>query len=178
MPTPENSNAITALITVDTDAVRARYPNPSHTPERPTRVDHHLAYMVAAGTTIDAGQGTGDLSINALVGDTIRAFAISGSDDFEDAVLLYGMTRFNGDQMLGKFAYRNFTVSTVAPNSDTNPLPARTTEEQCWFFRARVIGQGTERFLVKFGLYVRDESTGQPVLAGYYAWDPTITVRE
>lgn len=30
--------------------------------------------------------------------------------------------------------------------------------------------------MVQFGLYTRDEGTGQPVLKGYYAWDPIITV--
>jgi hypothetical protein len=163
------------LITIDTDAVR-RIAQKSTDPTTPIGIGHNLGYMVATGTKINSGQGTGDLSIAALVGDTIRAFAVSGSDNFEDAVLLYGMPRFQGDQVLSDFAYQSFTKSTVVPNSNTNPLPARIVEEQFWFYQASVIRKGTEGYKVQFGLYTRDETTGNPTLLGYYYWDPEVTV--
>jgi hypothetical protein len=132
--------------------------------------------MVATGTSVNRGQGTGDLDFNALVGDTVRSFAVSGSDNFEDAVLLYGMPRFSGDTVLGTFIYQNFNKSTVVANSAVTPLPARITEEVFWFYQASVATKGTEGFMVQFGLYTRDPNSGQPVLYGYYQWDPTIRV--
>jgi len=170
------SKTINILITIDTDRVRT-IPNPSKDPAKPTGVAHNLGYMVATGTTVNSGQGTGDLDINALVGDTVRAFATSGSDNFEDAVLLYGMPKFAGDSVMSPYFYINFTKSTVVPQSTSTPLPARIVDETFWFFQANVIAKGTEQYMVQFGLYTRDVTTGQPVLYGYFAWDPTIRVQ-
>ncbi len=170
------SKIINILITIDTDAVLKNYPNPSQNSASPTGIAHNMGYMVATGTTINSGQGTGDLSFTALVGDNVRAFATSGSDNFEDAVLLYGLPMFSGTQVLGPFNYQNFTKSTVVPNSTTSVLPAKIVDETFWFYQASVSTKGTEGYMVQFALYTRDQTTGQPVLKGYYAWDPTITV--
>jgi hypothetical protein len=170
------SKTINILITIDTDTVRKNYPSPSKDSNKPTGIAHNLGYMVASGTTVNSGQGTGDIDFNALVGDTVRSFAVSGSDNFEDAVLLYGMPRFSGDEVLGLFIYQSFTKSTVVANSHTSPLPARIEEEPFWFYQASVAKKGVEGFMVQFGLYTRDLTTGQPTLFGYYQWDPTIRV--
>jgi len=170
------SKTINILITIDTDAVLKNYPNPSQNSNSPTGIGHNMGYMVCTGTTINSGQGTGDLDFNALVGDTVRAFATSGSDNFEDAVLLYGMPMFSGTQVFSAFAYQNYTKSTVVPNSTTTVLPAKITDETFWFYQASVINKGTEGYMVQFALYTRDPNSGQPVLKGYYAWDPTIRV--
>lgn len=170
------SKTINILITIDTDAVLKGYPNPSQNSSAPTGIAHNMGYMVATGTTINSGQGTGDLDFNALVGDTVRVFATSGSDNFEDAVLLYGLPMFSGTQVLSVFNYQNFTKSTVVPNSTTSVLPAKIVDETFWFYQASVITKGTEGYMVQFALYTRDPTSGQPVLKGYYAWDPTIRV--
>lgn len=170
------SKTINILIVIDTDAVEKTYPNPSKDPNGPTGIGHNFGYMICTGTTINSGQGTGDLDINALVGDTVRAFATSGSDNFEDGVLLYGMPKYTGDQVFSVFYYQNFTKSTVNPQSTTQPLPAKIVDEDFWFYQASVIKAGTEGYSVQFGLYTRDPNTGKPVLKGYYAWDPTIRV--
>jgi hypothetical protein len=170
------SKVINILTTIDTDRVKKDYPNGSKDSNQPTGIGHNYGYMVATGTTINSGQGTGDLDFNALVGDVVRAFATSGSDNFEDAVLLYGMPQFSGTPVLSAFQYQNFTKSTVVPNSPTSPLPAQTADETFWFFQANVNTKGTEGYEVRFGLYIRDPNTGQPVLFGYYYWDPTIRV--
>ena len=168
------SKTINILIAIDTDAVKAIAP--SQDPNKPTGIGHNMGYMVCTGTTINSGQGTGDLSFTALVGDTVRAFATSGSDNFEDSVLLYGMPKFSGAQVFGPFYYQNFTKSSVAPNSVSTVLPAQIVDETFWFYQASVSIKGQEGFMVQFALYTRDPVTGQPVLKGYYAWDPTITV--
>lgn len=170
------SKTINILISIDTDSVKSKYPNPSKDPSKPTGIAHNLGYMVATGTTVNSGQGTGDLDFNALVGDTVRSFAVSGSDNFEDAVLIFGMPQFSGDEVMGLFIYQSFTKSTIIPNSQTTPLPGKVSEETFWFYQSSVAKKGTEGFMVQFGLYTRDSSSGQPVLYGYYQWDPTIRV--
>lgn len=169
------SKIIDILIAMDTDAVRANYPNPSQDPNSPTGLAHNLGFMVCTGTKINSGQGTGDLSFTALVGDTVRVFGTSGSDNFEDAVLVYSLPKFGGDQVLDDFEYKNFNKSTVIPQSNSTPLPARTATQSFWFYQADVVNSGTENYEVRFALYGRD-SNGQPTLVGYYYWDPTITV--
>ncbi|MFT4112611.1 inclusion body family protein [Silvibacterium sp.] len=171
------SKTINILITIDTDSVKAQYPSPSKNPDSPTGMAHDKGFMVATGTIVNSGQGTGDLSISALVGDTVRAFATSGSDNFEDSVLLYGLPKFKGDQVFSDFLYQNFTKSTVLPNSTSQPLPAKIADEVFWFYQASVISKGTEGYEVRFGLYTRDPLTGQPVLYGYFSWDPEIKVQ-
>jgi len=170
------SKTINILIAIDTDSVKAQYKNPSKDSNNPTGIAHNLGYMVATGTKVNSGQGTGDLSITALVGDTLRAFATSGSDNFEDAVLLYGLPWFKGDHVTDDFQYKNFTKSTVIPNSPTQPLPAKIADEDFWFYQTDIVKKGTEGYGVRFGLYTRDLGTGQPVIYGYYWWDPEITV--
>jgi nematocidal protein AidA len=170
------SKTINILISIDTDNVKKSYPNPSKNSGSATGIAHNLGYMVATGTSVNSGQGTGDLDFNALVGDTVRSFAVSGSDNFEDSVLLYGMPRFSGNEVFSAFNYQNFTKSTVVAASVTNPLPARIVEESFWFYQASVSTKGTEGFMVQFGLYTRDPNSGAPVLYGYFQWDPTIRV--
>ncbi|HEX3760677.1 MAG TPA: inclusion body family protein [Kofleriaceae bacterium] len=170
------SKTINILITIDSDNVKKNYQNPSKNPSAPTGIAHNLGFMVASGTSVNSGQGTGDIDFNALVGDTVRSFAVSGSDNFEDAVLLYGMPRFSGDQVFGTFIYQNFTKATVVANSPVEPLPAKTEDESFWFYQASVAKKGMEGFMVQFGLYTRDPNSGQPTLFGYYQWDPTIRV--
>jgi len=170
------SKTINILIAIDSDNVVKSYPNPSKDPNSPTGIAHNMGYMVCTGTSVNSGQGTGDLDFNALVGDTVRAFATSGSDNFEDAVLLYAMPKFSGTEVFSAFAYQNFTKSTVNPQSTTAPLPAKIVDEEFWFYQASVVRSGTEGYEVRFGLYTRDPNTGKPVLTGYYYWDPTIRV--
>jgi hypothetical protein len=170
------SKVINILTTIDTDAVKKAYPNPSKNQSSPTGIGHNYGYMVASGTTVNKGQGTGDLDFNALVGDVVRSFAVSGSDNFEDAVLLYGMPKFSGDQVFSTFLYQSYTKSTIVAGSSTSPLPPQIVDEKFWFYQADVVNKGTEGFMMQFGLWVRDPNTGQPVLFGYYQWDPTIRV--
>ncbi len=171
------SKIINIQITIDTDGVRKAYPKPSQNSNSPTGIGHDYGFMVATGTTVNSGQGTGDLSIQALVGDNVRTFGVSGSNNFEDAVLIYNMPRYSGSQVLGPQSNQEFTKSTVVPGSTTAPLPPNIVNQMFWFLEADVVAAGTENYKVQFGLWTRDDQTGQPKLFGYYQWDPQITVK-
>ncbi len=169
---------INILITIATDRVK-KISNPSQNPQQPTGIAHDLGYMVGTSdsdTTTFSGQGTGDLVVSALVGDTVRAWATSGSDNFDDAVLLYGMPKFKGDDVTGPFQYKMFRRSTVVPQNESQPLPARIVEEDFWFFQSELRKKGTEQYKVQFALYKRGND-GNPLLVGYFEWDPTFTAR-
>src|SRR5436309_10748869 len=88
---PRPSPTAWVLITIDTDNVKATYPGPSQDQNNPTRIAHNMGFMVGPEAKVKSGKRTGDLSVTAQVGDTVYAFATSGSDNFEDAVLLYAI---------------------------------------------------------------------------------------
>jgi len=173
------SKVINVLITIDTDRVIKDNPSPSKDSGSPISIPHDgYGFMVASGTTVNSGQGSGTLNFNAIEGDVVRVFAVSGSGNFEDGVLLYGMPKFQGDQVMSTFNYAVFhDKSTIVPAGTTAALPAVNGQETFWFFEANVDEpKGTEQYQVQFGLYTRDAVKGDPVLYGYFQWDPTITV--
>ncbi|MEA5552720.1 inclusion body family protein [Anabaena cylindrica UHCC 0172] len=168
---------INVLITINTNAVKKFYPQPSKDQNRPTEIGDDYGYMVATGTVINSGQGTGDLNITAFVGDTLRVFATSGSYNFEDAVLVYGFPKFSGNEVFSLFNYQNFTKSTVVPQSLNSMLPGRIVVEEFWFYQASVISRGTENYRVQFALYTRNADSGYPDIFGYFEWEATMTVK-
>ncbi len=172
---PRISPTAWLVITIDTDAIKAAYPNPSQNQKKPTRIAHNMAFMAAPEIKAESRQGTADFSLNAQIGDTVYVWATSGSDNFEDAVLLYAVARSSGAQVFSSFNYQSFQKSTVAPNSATQPLPAQIVMETFWFYQTNVVEAGTEGYKIQFALYTRD-SNGAPTLYGYFVWSPSITV--
>jgi hypothetical protein len=169
-------NIINVLITIDTNSIKAAYPKPSQDSSKPTGIAHKYGFMVATGTTVNSGQGTGDLSFQALVGDQVEVFGVSGSDNFDDAVLVYGMPKYGGTQVFGTFENYMYSKSTVEPSSNSGSvLPPQTVTTNFWFYQAPIVASGTENYKVQFGLWSRN-SAGAPELFGYFSWDPTITV--
>lgn len=178
-----NNVTIHILITIDTDGVLRQFPNPipNPDPKKPVGVAHNLGYMVAAAPARAISRnGTGDLAIQALVGDTISAWAMTPSQNANNAVLLYGMPRFAGDQVLSELKYQVLKRWTVVPFSDDQPMPPppnppREEERAFWTYRATVVSKGKESYVVMFALFTRD-NRGRHKLHGYFGWDPTIDV--
>ncbi|WP_157812163.1 inclusion body family protein [Polaribacter sp. ALD11] len=167
------SKTINVHVTIDTIALAKAYSNPSKDFNNPTGIGHNFSYMIATSNTI-SGSGTGDLNFSAQVGDTVRFFGNSASNNFEDAILLYGIDRFGGVEVFSPFMSLTFTKNGVSP-SNQNVLPAHIGSQQFWFYQSSVIIAGTENYKVVFAFYKRDEN-GNPILFGYFQWDPTITV--
>jgi hypothetical protein len=169
---------ISTMITVDTDKVLQLYPDPSTNEKSPTtlHLGENCAFMVVSGATEVTGQGTWSLSFKANVGDILRGFAVSCSNNFDDAVVLYGFTSITSlpKPVTSPFAYKDFTRSEVVGGSVT-PLPAKINEGTTFtLFEGDVINPGKATFNVNFALYGRVK--GKLTLKGYYSWDPTIEV--
>lgn len=169
------SKTIDIQVTLDAQGIMSSYPNPSKDSTRPTGIAHSYGYMVATSNTM-SGSGTGDLTFSALVGDVVRFFGVTASNNFENSALIYALPRFSGDQVFSEFESKMFTKSGVEPTG-TAVIPATINPTmKFWFFEADVVGAGTEGYKVTFALYNRDNS-GHPVLFGYFSWDPTISVK-
>ncbi|GGG41374.1 hypothetical protein GCM10011344_47880 [Dokdonia pacifica] len=167
------SKTINIQVTLDAQGIMRQYPSPSKDQNNPTGIAHSFGYMVATSNTI-SGSGTGDLTFSANVGDVVRFFGVTASNNFENSALIYGINKFSGTQVFSEFESKTFTKSGVSP-SGRDVLPADISDQKFWFFEADVINKGTEGYRVVFSLYSRDDS-GQPVLFGYFQWDPTIQV--
>jgi|GEM_PF-2522700 len=172
---PPVAAGISIMVTLDTDAIQKDYPNPGRDSGTPTVIGNDRSYVIATGTTVTSGQGTADLRTTSAVGDKVRIFTTSGSDNFEDSVLVYDISK-DDDAVLGPFEYKRALESAVAPASHTSPLPAQTQEKDFWYYQARGIGVGDACLSLKFALYTRSKKTGEPVLVGYFACSLTITL--
>ena len=163
-------------IVIDTDGLLKKYPSGSTDPNNPTPVSHEFEYMVVNGNNSISGQGGADLNFAAAVGDEVRFSGVSGSNNFENQVQIIGIKRYGGDQVFSTFEVNSFTKSSYVPSNSSNGLPVTFADRNFSFLSASVTNRGTENYQVQFAVYVRDRDHQNPVLNGYYQWDPTITV--
>ncbi len=164
---------INIMITIDTDSVMRDYGRNSD-PDNPTGIAHKYGFMVAANAEVVSGQGTGDLVFKANVGDQVRIWCVSASNNFDDAALVYGIKRYSGDEVFNTFHGEEFEREVPMPGGDSI-LPAEMKRDFFWFYGASVKKVGTEGYKVIFALYTRD-SSGKVSTYGYYSWDPYIRV--
>jgi len=165
---------INIMITIDTDRLLKDYPHPSKDSNRPTGIAHNYGFMVATGTKVNSGQGTGDLNIQANVGDVVRVWAASASNNFDEAVLVYKLQRFSGEEVFNSFHCESFERNVPIPGGDA-VLPEVVKTDNFWFYGASIRKAGKEGYNVTFAVYTRGED-GSIKPYGYYSWDPEIVV--
>lgn len=169
---------INVLVVIDTDYVKAHYPNPSRDPSRPTGIDHNSQFMICTDPRGGVQrQGTADLQFGAQPGDVVSFAGTSIYGNSDDAVIIYGINYWQGTNVFNQFVpnlvQRN---GAVQPDPTTrNGLPAKQVVQAFSSFDAKVSQAGTENFYVLFALYQLVQGERQE-LFGYYYWDPSITV--
>jgi hypothetical protein len=173
-----NSQDVNVMIVIDTDYVKSHYPSPSKDPNKPTGINHNSQFMICNGEIV-SGQGTADLQFKAHVGDHVsfRGTSISGNSD--DAVIVYGIKHWQGDQVFNSFTTDLVErTHAVAPNVDSsNGLPPSDIKGDYISYDSKIRKAGHENFYVQFGLYELAEDREAQLLKGYYYWDPGITVQ-
>lgn len=171
--------SIDVLIVIDTEYVKKNYPNPSQDPNRPTGINHSSQFMIASDPRgIVSGQGSADLNFKANAGDFVSFRGVSIYQNSDDAVIIYGIKYWKGDQVFNQFVPNLVNRrGAVMPDVTTpNGLPAVRASMNFTSLDSRVARSGTESFYVYFALYVLDVDGQTQKLFGYYYWDPTITV--
>jgi hypothetical protein len=171
------SEIIDVIINIDTDNLMKAYPKPSTNPSAPTAVGHNFAYMIAPTAYVKSGQATGDLSISADVGDTIRWRMNSMSGNTSYSADLMNLLRFSGTQVTskveGKLSEPNTPVPEGAPGTVLLPPTYVCTPQNDFYLSADVVTSGTENYNVSFAvLYYH---AGSLNTLGYFVWDPTIS---
>jgi hypothetical protein len=110
------------------------------------------------------------------VGDTVRFYAKSGSNNFEGAVLIEDISPINDRDSLQDFALLNFERTTVTPHDYAGVFPVRFSEQDFWFWQCVVATDRAPRCSILLAVYDRDEQ-GRPRLAGHYRWGLQLTVK-
>lgn len=151
--------------------------NPSKDPNNPTGIGHNFAYMIAANDYVKSGQATGDLSISADVGDTVRWRMISLSGNTGYSASLQNIKRFAGDPITsattGELIEPQVPVPGTTPGPIALPPTFTTATEYDFFLTADIIMAGTENYNVS--LVVQRYHAGTLQVLGYFYWDPTLT---
>ncbi|HEX2926291.1 MAG TPA: inclusion body family protein [Ruminiclostridium sp.] len=175
--TKSSSEDINVMIVIDTDYVKTNYPNPSQDPNNPTGIDHKSQFMICTDPRgIISGQGTADLNFKACPGDEVsfRGTSIYGNSD--DAVIIYGIKYWSGDNVFNTFLPNLVRRKGAVVPSIPNVLPPNKVTMDFISYDSKVAMGGTENFYVYFALYTLDDNKETQNLFGYYYWDPTITV--
>ncbi|RKP52623.1 inclusion body family protein [Trinickia fusca] len=174
-----SSQNINILVVIDTEFVKKTY-GPNQLPkEQPQGISHSNQYMICTGAReIISGQGSGDLHFRANVGDMVSFAGVSIYENADDAVIVYAIKHFSGDDVFNRFQYNHIERTGAAqPNEDTaDGLPASHRLQTFATYDSKVKKSGTEGFGVCFALYTLDSNGQKQNLYGYYWWDPTITV--
>lgn len=171
------SDIIDIEIVVDTANLIASTTSPSKNPQSPTPIGHNFAYMVAASAHVKSGQASGDLSISADVGDTIRWRMISLSGNTSYSASLQNIQRFGGTQITsateGELIEPQTPVPGTTPGKIALPPTFTTVTGYDFFLTADIDVAGTENYNVSF--VVQHYHAGALQVLGYFVWDPAIT---
>jgi hypothetical protein len=174
-----SSQTVNVLIVIDTEYIKRNYPNGSKDPNNPTGIDHNSQFMICTDPRGPVqGQGTADLSFPANVGDFVSFRGTSIYQNSDDAVIVYGIKYWKGDQVFNTFVTNMVTLTGAAqpdPNQ-LNGLPALKVTQNFLSLDSKVARKGTENFYVYIALYTLDSSGENQNLFGYYYWDPQIIV--
>lgn len=177
-----SSASIKVLLVVDAEYVKAHYPKQSNPDWRkPVGVDHRSYFLFADDPRgIISGQGTADLNLRAMVGDYVKFTGVSFDDNEEDAVIVYGIRKYSGDDLFTPFTMqvirRAHAVSPDPNSPNFNGLPPLHVPKDFGFLCARVARAGKELINIEFGLYTLDADGQTQSLYGYFYGDANITV--
>jgi len=117
--------------------------------------------------------------IAARAGDFLRIYAVSGSNNFESAVLLADMlaqSRSDAPDVVSAFELAAFEQIPVTPSTEPLAFGDVSTNAEFWFWQATFESAGTQQCHAVLALYDRDDQ-GQPRFAGLYRWDFKLTVK-
>ncbi len=171
------STVIDIVVVLDTKAVLSSY-GTGGTSTAPKWIGHNYAYMIAQSAFVRSGQATGDLSVNAEVGDVIRWRLLSLTGDADQAAEIYDISRYSGVQVTATpqalLAHPLVPEPILVDGKNTTPPTYNAVKQDDYYLQATIVESGTENYSVYF--YITERQGSTLVLKGYYAWDPQIVV--
>ncbi len=131
--------------------------------------------VLATSVTQTVRGASNKVALEVCAGDNVRFYAKSGSNNFEDAVLIESISPIDDGDTLQDFALVSAERNTVAPHDDDNIFPARFPQQKFWFWQCVVTTDGQPHCDVLLAVYDRDEQ-GRPRFVGHYRWGLQLTV--
>lgn len=176
------SSDIDILCAIDAQTILENYPSPSNDPNNPTSINNDLVYMTVKQGSAVTGNGTGELNVQATIGDSLRWRETTLSVNFENSVQFYNFVSSSqnlitlppdlvgGVQADGSLS----TVDEAMPKhvSGAPPwLPTSVNPTPFHFWQSTTESQGSVTYHWQFLIADR---TG--TVLGYFQWDPFITI--
>jgi hypothetical protein len=161
-------------VTIDTDSM-LRDIDPAGGGAEITRIAQDQGFMVVTASQEVTNQGTGDVAFAAAAGDTLRFFISSGSNNFEQPVLLAGIRHVAGDEILQGCTNHIVKRECIAPGQH-EALRVRLVRRQFLLCQSVVAGSGTGSYEMVFALYDHGEEA-QLRQVGQYRWAMQLTAQ-
>lgn len=128
---------------IDTDLLKRNYPVPDDEPERSTRIGEDCVYLIVEGRGGGVHRGKRRLAFRVDAGDVVRIFGASGSNNFEDAVLIHDITHVAGADVLGDLERISIIRDSIVPCEGPDALPGVVVEQRSWCHQGTVVALGT-----------------------------------
>jgi len=174
-PPALRKRTINVRVTIDTDSLPQTQEQAGDAAS-PTSIDQDQGYMVVTGSREAWNESAGDIVFEADAGDMLRFFISSGSNNFEQLVLIDSIRHTGGDEILADCASQSVQWAGIAPESPTNVLPAQIIERRFHFFQCSIAGNGTGSYDLVFAVYGRSEDA-QPRWVSHYRWAMRLTAQ-
>lgn len=168
---------IDIYVIADVDFIIRNPPESEKGTEAPVSSSQAWGYTIVTGAGRATHQGVQDIAFHARAGETVRFFATSGSDNFEQCVFIHDIRQGDGEQVLEGFESVAEERVSIAPGSKESVLPAQSVPRPFWFYECKTARGGSGSYRLELALYTRDEE-GQPRFAGLYPWDLRITLKK
>ena len=164
---------IQVLIAVDAETINATLGGNAE-PNNPVQVtDSKLIWMVTRQADAVTGNAGNELNIKAETEDVIRWRETSLSLNSDYVTLLYAFVQTSGDATLISPPMPLLAKVKVPLPNPAAPLQPGSQEIESYFWETTVLNPGSVTYHFKFMIVGRDGS-----VAGYYWWDPFITISD
>jgi hypothetical protein len=172
-PPSPRQQTINVRVTIDTDSVSQAEGFPGDA-ANPMSIAPDQGSMVVTASRVIESQGSDDIAFEASAGDTLRFFISSGSNNFEQPVLLKNISHTDGDEILEDLTSRVVEEVSIAPDSRENVLPARLEKHQFRFLQCTVAGPGTGSYDLELAIFDPSEEA-QPPGGSHHRWAMQLT---
>ncbi len=164
---------VNIVVVIDTASLIAANPNPSQNSSKPTTVPSNCSYAFAPTecTRLDSAEG---LKIRANVGDVIRWWIKSESNNFESSVLGYEIVQARIYKTLGKPVFIEDVRDSMQPTQG-GPFPVTFPNQTFWFMQTSIKRIGSSKCKIRFAVY-GSPTDGGDQLYGRFQFDQMLTI--
>lgn len=166
---------INVQIIIDTDKIINEHRAPSNDQNNPTLLGHQYQFMVVSNSEKIIGQENADLKFQGEHGDLLRFYVTPDDCMYMDA-FLYGVKKIGGNHVFSDFSFKAGRRNSVKSNEGSSPIPPLIYEVPFYFYEAWIENTGTVSLEIRFALYKRVRGHENPILHGYFCFNPNIVI--